>query len=93
MPLIELQCDDCKHEFEDFYNAYNPKIEECPKCNSKNLTQLISMCKTKGSVELTGAELNASVKEATNKMRQRLHKDENFRANVIGEARFNKQVK
>lgn len=93
MPLVDMQCEICKYEFEDFYNSYNPKIEECPECKSKNLVQLISMCKTKGSVELTGHELNAKVKEDTNKMRQRLKTDESFRANIVGESKWNKFVK
>lgn len=94
MPTYEFLCNECKHEWEDFLSIKAPNPEECPSCKVKNnITRLISGGSGKGTVVLTGHELMSKTKEDINKMKARSSKDENYRANLIGENKFNKMVR
>lgn len=50
MPTFEYQCQDCNEQFEEFHSI-NHVIEECPKCQNKNVKKLISS----GNFILTGS--------------------------------------
>ena len=88
MPLIDLECQDCKHVFEDFTNFYNPPRMDCPKCGGKKLEKLITFTKARGTVELTGHELRAKVLEDAQKLKKEVHSNEKAYANVLGEAKY-----
>lgn len=86
MPTYEHECLVCKEEFEDFYSTTAP-IPPCPKCGGE-AKRLI--CGTsKGKVELTGAEYAEKVKADTRQLKREMRTNENLRANLIGESRYN----
>lgn len=40
MPTFVLQCQECKHEWDEFLKSYNNHNPPCPKCDSKNVERL-----------------------------------------------------
>lgn len=44
MPLYEFRCNDCGEKFTALVGYFEREKIKCPKCGSKNITQLISAC-------------------------------------------------
>ncbi len=42
MPIYEYKCSNCSHEFEKIQKISEEPIKECPKCNKKSVSKLIS---------------------------------------------------
>jgi len=42
MPIYEYKCSNCLHEFEKIQKISEEPIKECPKCNKKSVSKLIS---------------------------------------------------
>lgn len=42
MPIYEYQCSDCKYTFEELQSFSDKPITDCPKCQEKNVSKLIS---------------------------------------------------
>ena len=42
MPIYEYKCSNCSHEFEKIQKISEEPIKECPKCNRKSVSKLIS---------------------------------------------------
>ena len=42
MPLFEFECLSCQHQFEELVLSATKSVEECPKCNEKNVRKLVS---------------------------------------------------
>lgn len=94
MPTYELQCTKCKHEWEDFFSIKAPVPQDCPSCKENgNVIRLISGGSGKGVVTLTGHELNDKMKSDVRQMKERMKKDTNYMANIVGERKFNDIVK
>ncbi|MGI0058155.1 MAG: FmdB family zinc ribbon protein [Nitrosotalea sp.] len=87
MPTYEYQCEECKHEWEDFLSmsATNP---DCPKCQAKDKTKKLISLGSKGIVELEGQELVDKLKSDARKMKKEAAKDERVYANLLGEDRY-----
>jgi putative FmdB family regulatory protein len=92
MPSYEHKCknEECNHEFEDFYSITAP-VPVCPTCGSE-AQRLISGGSGRGIVELTGQDLKNKVKADVRDMKHRMNTDVNYRANLVGEERYNKNV-
>jgi putative FmdB family regulatory protein len=89
MPTYEFQCQDCKHEWEDFLSIKAPDPEECPGCHTKGKTlRLISGGSGKGVVELTGQDLVDKIKSDAKKIKQDAAKDEKVYANLLGDDKY-----
>lgn len=89
MPTYEFQCQECKHEWEDFMSIKAPDPEECPSCKVKGKTlRLISGGSGKGTVELTGQELADKLKDDTRKLKEEAHKSEKVYANLLGDDKY-----
>lgn len=89
MPTYEFQCQECKHEWEDFLSIKAPDPEECPSCKAKGKTlRLISGGSGKGTVELYGQELVDKLKGDAQKLKQEAAKDEKVYANLLGEDKY-----
>ena len=90
MPGYEHRCVniDCNHEWEDFYSIKAEPPSVCPKCNMKTAQRLISGGSGKGIMYQTDDEFKASMKGEVEKIRSRAAKDENYKANLIGESRW-----
>ncbi len=91
MPTYEHQCEKCGHIWEDLFSSYkSPVPEECPECKEVGcIKRLVSWCS--GTVELTGREFSDKLRSDTQKLKQEARSNENLRANLIGEDKYNKQ--
>ncbi len=89
MPTYEHFCKACNKEFEDSYSIKAEPPNICPLCNTKGkVKRLISSCA--GRVELGHAEFKQKAKEDANSLRRELRKNENLKANIVGEDYYNK---
>ena len=88
MPTYEYQCEDCKHEWEDFVSMSAPLPEVCPSCHAKGKTQKLISLGSKGIVELYGQDLVDKIKGDAQKMKQEAAKNENVYANLLGEEKY-----
>jgi putative FmdB family regulatory protein len=87
MPTYEFQCQECKHEWEDFMSITAPDPEACPKCQTKSVLRLCSMG-SKGVVELNGQELVDKLKGDAQKLKKDAAKDEKVYANLLGDQKY-----
>lgn len=87
MPTYDHIClnEECKLEFEDFYSI-KADLPKCPKCKS-DVRRLISAA-TPGTVELTGHELNAKLKEDAAKLKREVYSSDKKYANIVGEDKY-----
>lgn len=86
MPTYLHECLKCTDEFEDFYST-TAQIPPCPKCGGEAKRLICGT--TKGKVELTGADWAAKVKGDTQQLKRDMRTNENLRANLVGESRYN----
>jgi putative FmdB family regulatory protein len=42
MPLYDLMCEDCKHEYEVLMSMSETVLPKCPECGSKEVRRLVS---------------------------------------------------
>ena len=83
----------CNHEWEEFYSMKDDPPTICPKCKIEGKVQrLISGGSGRGIVELTGNELKAKVKQDAAEYKNRAMKDQNLRANLVGEDSYQRNV-
>lgn len=92
MPTYEHRCKLCNYEWEDVYSikADPPKI--CPECNQEGAERLISLTAS-GVVKLSGKDLIGKINSDARALSKESNKNENLRANIIGEDKFNNIVK
>ena len=91
MPTYEHLCSNCKHEWEDIYSIRQDPPCTCPSCNVEGgVKRLISGGSGKGIVEITGNELKAKLMTEGRELKRAALKDENLMANLVGEARYQK---
>lgn len=90
MPTYEHLCtnESCKNEWEDMYSivALPPKV--CPKCQQETAQRVISGGSGKGTVELTGHELESKMKEDVVKLKKDMASSEKVYSNMLGEAKY-----
>jgi putative FmdB family regulatory protein len=87
MPVYEHLCKACNKEFEASYSIKVDPPNICPLCNTKGkVIRLISP--VAGRVELGHQEFKAKVKEDRVNLRREMRKNENLRANVVGETAY-----
>jgi putative FmdB family regulatory protein len=84
MPTYEFQCQECKHEWEDFMPITAPDPSECPECHKPDVLRLCSMG-GKGVVELTGHDLMEKLKSDALQLKKDAAKSEKVYANLLGE--------
>lgn len=93
MPIYDHQCQKCEYIWEDLFSSYkSPVPEECPKCKIKGKIKRIMSIPAVGVVEVNAQDRPRAFKEAQQKFRKEMQKNENERANVIGEERYH-QIK
>ena len=93
MPTYEHLCLHCTHEWEDMYSIKADPPTICPKCGTEGMVKrLVSGGCGRGIVTLTGYELAAHCKAEGRKTANEAMKDENLRANLIGEDRYHNQL-
>ena len=93
MPTYEHLCKACGHEWEDFYSIVKDPPTVCPECEVEGeVKRLVSGGSGRGIVVLTGHDLNAHCKSEGKKLAHEAMKNENLRANLIGEERYHNQL-
>jgi len=92
MPTYEHICEECGHEWEEFYSINADPPEKCPKCDKEAVKRLISGGAGRGIVELVGGELKEKVANDVKDMKRRLKTDDKFAANFYGESKFNGNI-
>ena len=92
MPIYEHRCSACSHEWEEFYKMADPVPTICPGCKVEgNVKRLISA--VKGRVEIQGRQATREwLTKQAQEAKTRARKDENYRANAIGEDRYQAAV-
>ena len=89
MPTYEHKCEACQHEWEEFYKITEDPPTVCPSCGEEGQVQrLISGGSGRGIVVLTGHERAAHLKSEGQKMFKEMQKNENLRANFVGEETY-----
>ena len=90
MPVYELECVKCNNAWEEIFGPWED-LPPCPKCKSSEVKRLISLT-APGRVELTGHDLKTKVLADSKKDLARTRTDENFRANLVGEDKYQVNV-
>lgn len=92
MPVYEHFCGNCNEEFEDIYSAQSPVLTLCPLCgvDGKVKRQIPSI--VHGRVPLTGQELKQQLKKDSVSIKNKIKKDENLKANIVGEQKYEQHV-
>lgn len=94
MPFYPLLCKICNVEFEDFFSAHAPVPTLCtnPECGIDGYVQRLIPDVVHGRVPLTGRDLKASIKKETAALRNKVATNENVKANMVGEAKYQEHV-
>ncbi len=92
MPTYLHKCDSCNSEWEAEYSIKADPPKTCPECNQESVRRLIN-CEGGKTVELVGDDLVQKVKQDASIMKREALKDENKMANLIGEAKYEKNLK
>lgn len=91
MPFYDHKCGECGHEWEDFYSitkCVDGYPEECPACHAKGKVKRLLSANIRVSVTLSGSELKQSIINERAKIKKQISKDENLRANIMGEDNY-----
>jgi len=92
MPFYDHECTSCGYEWEDFYGINTDPPTICPECKEKTAKRVISLT-APGVVKLTGRDLVNKVKADARKISKECETNENVKASLIGEDKFNQMVK
>lgn len=90
MPTYEHECE-CGYYWEAVYKITEDPPDTCPKCKGHNVKRLISGGYGPGIVLLSGRELSAHIESEGKRIAREAAKDENLRANLIGEEKYHDQ--
>ena len=92
MPTYEHGCT-CGFEWEEEYSIKADPPTLCPECKKEGgVTRFISGGSGRGIIILAGHDLNAHLKSEGKKLHSLAMKDENVRANLIGEEKYHNQL-
>lgn len=86
------RCDTCSHEWEAEYSIKDSPPKFCVKCNAETVTRLIN-CEGGAKMELNAEEFKEKLQDEVNKMKSQANKNENYLANLVGEDKYNSNVK
>jgi len=94
MPTYFHQCQntECNNEWEDEYSIKLDPPKQCPKCLQDTAKRLIN-CKGGIEVALEGRDLVDKVKQDSVKLRREMYTNENTYANIVGEKKYESQLK
>lgn len=73
MPIYEYQCPRCGHRFE-YLLLSSSSPAECPSCQNRELTQLVSLCAV-SSENTREANYNTARKKAVRARKEKQHDD------------------
>jgi putative FmdB family regulatory protein len=88
MPFYDHLCEACNHEWEDFYSMTTNPPTLCPSCNTEGKVKRLISDSYSVRVPATGRDLVDKIKKERQQITQNLKKDENAKANVVGESAY-----
>jgi len=88
MPFYDHECDFCGYIWEDFYSMVDDPPTTCPSCNTTGKVKRLISNNIAVRVALHGQELKDKINEDRKKMSREVAKDENLRANIMGEDKY-----
>ena len=92
MPTYEHVCEKCNFEWEDEYSIKANPPSVCPECKEDgHVKRLISGGSGRGIVILRGHDLTQHIKNEGKRISQEAMKNENVRANIVGEEVYHQQ--
>ncbi len=89
----EHLCKNCNKEFELEYSMKEDPPTKCILCGFDGKVERLISGATPGRVELTGRDLKNHLKAEGQKIARESLTNENMRANIVGEAKFESQVR
>lgn len=89
MPFYDHFCSSCNQEFEEFYSVTKDPPTVCSLCGSEGTVKRLISDVVMGTVKLEGRELKEHITKEREKIRHQVKKDENLRANIVGESKYN----
>lgn len=92
MPFYDHFCKNCNEIFEEFYSAKKDPPTICSLCGVDGYVQRQIPDVVHGRVPLTGGELKKQITKERNQMHDKVNKNENLKANIIGEAAYEKHL-
>jgi putative FmdB family regulatory protein len=89
MPTYPHICNECNHEWDEFYSITQDPPDTCPKCGIKgNVERLIAGGSGRGIVEVTGHELKEKLQNDSADILKEAGRSEKFLANIVGEDKY-----
>ncbi len=92
MPDYEHECMACNQEFEQSYSIKANPPTLCPLCGVEGQVKRLISSDITGKVLLSGTDLTSQMKKDRNKMRQKIKTDENAKANIVGESKYQESL-
>ena len=83
---------ECNNRFDLDYSMHDDPPTTCPKCNQETVKRLITF-RGAAVVELYGDDFKAQVRKEANDLIKRSHTDEKLLANLVGEEKYQGNVK
>lgn len=87
MPEYDHECYECQYAWQDIYSVNKEPPTICPKCGGKARRVILSVPAVK--MVLNRQEMQEYIKEERKKIKKQTEKDENFKANLMGEESYN----
>lgn len=89
MPAYDHLCENCEKEFELEYSMKDDPPTLCPLCGVDGQVKRLISYATPGRVELSGKDFQNKIKEDAKSLARETVHNENLRANLIGENKYN----
>lgn len=81
-------CKSCNHEWEESYSIKEDPPKICPQCKVEGLVQRLITGAPAVKMILSASEFKQSLKESKHKIQKEIGKNENFKANLAGEDKY-----
>lgn len=93
MPEYTHLCNNCNEEFDDTYSIHSPPPDTCPLCGCIGKVKRLISGMPSVKMILQGQELKQHIKDENKKNQHKFKTDEKFKANVIGETKYEASIK
>lgn len=92
MPYYDHICQACNQEFEEFYSITKDPPTICSLCGVEGQVKRLISDAVHGSVKLEGQDLKKHIVSEREKLKKEISNNENTRANIVGEKKYQEQV-
>lgn len=88
----EHKCYDCQYEWEEYYSIHADPPTTCPSCKKEGHVKRLISGAPAVRVRLGRMEKKEQIARESKDIERRFQTDEKFRANMVGEEKYNQQV-